>query len=146
MPRPLPDYYVVAFTAEENELDHQPGYSIKDRNNDSFHLYQPEPYIPYRVKREDGTTDYEASGQKHLEYDFSDVTPEPTELERINTKLSNLEKQNASLIMSDAKNAKVIDGLKSQNANLMLSDAQKTKEINTLKEKIATLEEGAPTV
>ena len=129
------------------------GYYVKDHNNPSLKYYQyendetGEDYILFRTDKSD--KDYAKYAQMFiddLKKRDAEAEKEIVTLEKLSQKISNLEKQNASLIMSDAKNAKVIDGLKSQNANLMLSDAQKTKEINILKEKIATLEEGAPTV
>lgn len=45
-------------------LTDESGYNILD--NGEVILYQPEPYIPYRVLNEDGTTDYAASAQSHI--------------------------------------------------------------------------------
>ena len=67
------------------------GYKLTD-----YAIVQYEPYIPYRIKLQDGSTDYMASGEKHI----TEIIKQEEEMKNYKTpeqRIEQLEQQNQEL-------------------------------------------------
>ena len=78
-------------------LEDQNGYEIiyEDKNTPAHTVFiQPEPYIPYRILNNDGTTNYQASGDLHVKHYIEELNKEDIEKQNnidIHNRISKLE-------------------------------------------------------